>query len=305
MVLSIPYTSREEWLASRLKDVTSTEVSSLFDMSPYMSLFELWHLKKSKMQQDFQENERMLWGNVLEPAIAEQIALDYDLEISPLKVYMRDEENRMGSSFDFSIDRHPTIQGKGILEIKNVDGLVFKNKWIKNEDGSIEAPPHIELQCQHQLAVSGREYLFIGVLVGGNNFHFIERRRSEKIISSIKERVANFWESIETNVEPHPDFQRDSSFITSMYQYASEGKELYSDEVITTLADKYKVYSDQEKEAKKKKEGIKAELLIQIKDAEKVIGDKFTISAGMVSPSQVSYERKAYRSFRINWKKKL
>ena len=41
----IERTSEQAWLQQRAKDVTSTEVSALFGLSPYMTEFELWHRK--------------------------------------------------------------------------------------------------------------------------------------------------------------------------------------------------------------------------------------------------------------------
>ena len=47
----------------------------------------------------------------------------------------------------------------------------------------------------------------------------------------------------------------------------------------------------------------KAELLQIIGEAEKVISDVGTVSAGIVGPATVSYERKPYRNFRFTPKR--
>lgn len=300
----INYTSEKEWLDRRLKDVTSTEVSALFGMSPYASEFELWQVKKNpQVAPEFNVTERMNWGNALEEAIAKQISADMGFEVSPLKVYMRDPEIRMGSSFDFSIDSHPDHEGKGLLEIKNVDSYIFSKGWKVEGDVALEAPPHIELQCQQQLAVSGRDYLYLGVLVGGNRSYLIKRTPIAGIIEKIRNKITEFWISIENNVQPMIDFERDATFINSLYQYGDKDYITYSDESIEYLAGEYKRYSDMEKEASKKKQGVKAELLTLIGESGKVIGSNFTISSGTVAPKDISYTREGYRSFRINWKR--
>src|SRR3990172_11795006 len=110
-----------EWLSLRMKDITSTEISALFGISPYSTEFELWHRKKNKLYVDFEETERMTWGLRLQNAIAKGIAEDQGWKVRRMNEYIRIPELRIGASFDFS------IEGKdiepGILEIKNVDSL--------------------------------------------------------------------------------------------------------------------------------------------------------------------------------------
>ena len=45
-VKEIPITNKQDWLENRLLDVTSTEVSCLFNLNPYKSEFELYNEKK-------------------------------------------------------------------------------------------------------------------------------------------------------------------------------------------------------------------------------------------------------------------
>ena len=44
-------------------------------------------------------------------------------------------------------------------------------------------------------------------------------------------------------------------------------------------------------------------MLMAIGDAEKVIGNGFNISAGMVGECPIEYIRKGYRLFKLTWKK--
>lgn len=76
-------TDKQEWLKKRLDDITSTEVSALFGLSPYSTEFELWHRKKSREVVELASNERMVWGSRLESAIAGGIASDQGWEVSP------------------------------------------------------------------------------------------------------------------------------------------------------------------------------------------------------------------------------
>lgn len=292
--------NHDHWLRLRSSDITSSEVAALFGLSPYITKFELWHRKKEQTIVTLDENFRMKWGNRLESSIAHGIAEDNSWDIVPMKYYMRNESIRMGSSFDFRITS-PFI---GLLEIKNVDSLQFKDKWFIDDNG-IEAPPHIEVQVQHQLSVAEMDVAYIGALVGGNEVKLIKRIRSEKIINKIKSEIKRFWESIESNTPPEPDFKRDAEFIASVYNYAEVGNvyDAKGDAEMESLVSNYKLAADDEKSAKQRKDEAKARMLMIVKDAEKILGDGFTISAGLIGPTKVEYERSGYRNFRIFHKK--
>jgi len=309
--------NKQAWLELRLQDITSTEVSALFGISPYLTEFELFYQKKEKTIVELAENERMKWGTLLQDSIAQGIAEEQGWKVRRMDEYIREDELRAGSSFDFCIEgltqeevnnstapdeaTRRMLEGKGILEIKNVDSLIFLKTW---EDG--EPPLHIQIQVQHQLLVSGFSYAYIGVLVGGNSLHLIKQERNEKVIEGMKIRIAKFWKSIDDNTPPEPNFKVDAEFLVSLYGYAEPGKfkDVTEDAEIEKLALEYKAAGDQEKEAKKIKSEMKAKLLVLIEDAEKALGTGFTISAKTLGPVLVTaHERAGRRDFRINWKK--
>ncbi len=289
------------WKQLRSLDVTSTECAALFNLSPYSTHLELWHRKKDKIVVNIEENERMKWGKRLEKTIAEGFAEDNQLEIAPMKEYIREPVLRMGSSFDFKI----LSDEPGILEIKNVDSLVLKNDWIEEEDGTWTAPNHIELQVQHQLALTGWSYAYIGVLVGGNRPVFIKRDADPIIGEKIKNKIREFWISIENNTPPPINFERDAEFINKLYGYAEPNKVIdgVGNERLTHIAATYKNLGEQIKTLTSMRDACKAEILTMIQDAEKCLGNGFTISCGLVGPAHVEYDREGYRSFRISFKK--
>ncbi len=298
----------QEWLALRTKDITSTDVAALFGISPYLTEFELWHRKKDSTIVEFSPNTRMAWGNRLEEAIAKGIAEDNNFQVAKIPEYIRCPELRIGSSFDYRIvDGNLTNKSSdAILEVKNVDGLAYKDGWLINGD-SIESPPHIELQVQHQLLVSGLSAAYIGALIGGNRVTLIKRLPDPQIQEAIKVKVAAFWASIDANEEPTPDFKEDAEFIAKLNGYAEPGKLLnaHGDAKLSGLVRDYKEWGSKADNAKAEKEGIRAQILTIIGDAEKVKGDEFTITAGLIPPTRIeAYERKGWRDFKIFLSKK-
>ena len=312
-VTIIPHTTEQAWLEARKQDVTSTESAALFGMSPYLTHFELWHAKRNGIAREFKTNDRMKWGNRLESAIAHGIAEEQGWAILPMKDYMRDPDARLGSSFDFMI----TSLGEPVhLEIKNVDYLAFRDGWIEHDDGSIEAPEHIEMQVQHQMAVSGFKRSFIGAFIGGNRSVVIERERDEDVIAAIRHKVAAFWRTVDAGDEPSPMMPADAAAVIRLNQYAQPGKILDagSDEEIASLVTEYKSAAAAEARAAEDKEVAKARLLERIGDAEKVLLHSWTISASIQAetpPTVITADmigttyggRKGFRNLRVNPRK--
>lgn len=297
MIETIQPSDEKHWLELRKNDITSTEVSALFGISPYMTAFELWHRKHGKIEVDFKVNERMVWGTRLQDSIAAGIAQDQKWSIRKMTEYVRDPELMAGASFDFA------VESDGILEVKNVDSLAFKDGWLVDGD-DVQAPPHIEIQVQQQLMLSGRKWATIGALIGGNRVVLIKREPDLKVIEAIGNRIREFWVSVREGHEPKPDFGRDSDFISRLYSFSEPGSVFNADERVSKLAFAYKQAGAEEKAAKEKKDAAKAEILTLVGNAEKVLGETFTISASMTGPALIpAYERKGYRNFKISWKK--
>lgn len=310
--LTIVPNNEEEWLKLRTLDITSTEVAALFNVSPYMSPFELWHLKKSGAIGAFEETERMKWGTRLQDGIAAGIAEDQQWNVRRMSEYIRVPDLRIGASFDFEIEVPTVTTGglngvstTGLLEVKNVDALQFRDGWIIDGD-KLEAPLHIEFQVQHQLLVSGRAFAYIGALVGGNRVELIRREPNPKAFEQIKAKVAAFWKSIDDNVEPKPDYSRDADIIKAMHQAATKGKLFVADDDanVASLMEKYKEHAAVEKAAEAEKKSVQAQILVAVGDADKVAHRSLgSIDLGITEGGPVSYERKAFRRFTPHWKK--
>lgn len=314
--------SEEHWLALRTEDLTSTDVAALFGLSPYKTAFELWHEKRAGERGAFEENERMRWGRRLEATVAQGIAEDQGWVVRPMKEYMRLPGLRIGASFDFRVlsmrsgemtateielshkrelgpSRFDTTDDAH-LEIKCVDFLAFRDGWTIDE-GFIEAPPHIELQVQHQMLVSGLRRAYIGVLVAGNRIEVIERQADDAVHAGILAKAAEFWQSIADGTAPDPVMPDDAEAVIALNQFAEPGKLLDArgDEELATLLREYQRYGLDEKLATEQRKVLKAEILVKIGDAEKVLAANGKVSAGIVGPAEVAYTREAYRNFRF------
>ena len=302
MIQVIEPKDKAHWLELRKQDVTSTEVSALFGVSPYLTGFELWHSKKNQTESSFAENTRMVWGTRLQDAIAQGVAKDNGWQIRAMTEYVRDTDLRMGSSFDYQ------ISPDGLLEIKNVDALQFQKKWIKAED-VLEAPLHIEMQVQHQLAVSGAKFAYLSALVGGNTVELVRREPDEAVIKAMRLKVEQFWKSIRDNTPPKPDFERDAEFVKSLYPDSMAGKTLnVTDPEFDARAKKYADLGEQIKELETARSAAQARMIVTISNSERVLGNGYTISYKKTDDKQVpekivpAHVQPGRRTFRLTMK---
>jgi putative phage-type endonuclease len=305
------YDTREAWLKARTQCVSSTESAALFGMSQFGTAFELAQQKLNGAA-DVESNERIAWGARLQAAIAQGIADDYGVIIESLDLAyaVHPEHPRMGSSFDFTIvdakepfsDLGKLVRehGPGLLEIKNVDWLVYKN-WPEHD-----APDHIEIQVQHELEVAQLPWAVLGVLVGGNRTELYTRMRDVDVGAAIARKVDEFWQNLEKGILPPVVMPQDADIVIRLYGYAEPNKVFdgQNDEVLWALCQHYEEASLRIKAATDAQKTAKAEILQHIGDAERALVKGYTLSAAMVAPAEVqAYTRGGYRNFRLTKKK--
>lgn len=313
-------TDRESWLALRRQDITSTEASALFGLSPYSTQYELWHQKHGLLDDEIDDNERMAAGRHLEPAIASLVAERFGVKVVPFKVYARDPDQRMGSSFDFQIIGHEydaaseladhvARYGTGILEIKNVDFLAHRDRWTKDE-----CPDHIEVQLQHQLELTGYEWGAIVALVGGNKIWTYIRMRDKSVGRAIRAKVAEFWSLTSPPPAVMPD---DADAIIALHQFADAGEVLDArdDAELEMMVQDYQRIGREITDLENIRKERKASILQRIGSASKVVLSIGSISAGQVAdtpPTVITAEmigqtyggRAGYRGLRFTAAKK-
>ena len=305
-VKEFPITNKQDWLENRLLDVTSTEVSCLFDKNPFKTKLDLYYEKKDKLIHNI-DSPRMAWGRRLENSIARGFAEEQGVEVKPYDVYLSDKSRRMGSSFDYKI----LGEQEALLEIKNVDRYVFHDKWDEDSEG-VNAPSYIEMQLQYQLHLANIDLGYIVALVGGNEMKILKRKRFPEIGKEFETRVKEFWELVKSGTPPEINYERDSNYlIKNLYNQAEAGLSLAADEDMDQLVDDYNSINREYVSLGKQKESIKAQILEKSQGASKIISKYGIINCGMTKGSQGKYitqemvgtyinSRRAFRQFKFN-----
>jgi putative phage-type endonuclease len=310
--------SEEHWLSLRREDITSTEAAALFGMSPYLTAYELYHVKQGRMPNVFEENDRIQAGRHLEPAIASLVAERYGVVVEPFKTYARNE-HRAGSSFDYRIVgvTSGTVDdnclrtmfenyGVGILELKNVDSLAFKRTWQDDE-----TPGHIEIQLQHQLELARHAWGAIVALVGGHTTQPYIRERQPDVGAAIMGAIRDFWRSVKSGEAPPVIYPDDAEVVIALHQH-SDGSihDAREDDDLADLLIEYDTLGKQAKEIDTRRDVIKATVLERVGDAGKILWAGGTVSltqtkdspGTLVTPDMVGTHvggRSGYRMLRV------
>lgn len=215
-----PITSDEHWKALRAKHVGGSDIAALFDASPYQTHFTLWAEKAGKSSRDW-GNDRTDWGKRLEAAIAAGVSADMRWNLEKCQNYHHHPKVAgMGCTVDYYVIDH--VDGPGIVEIKFVaEYRKFKEEWSDKR-----APVMYELQLQHQMACTGFSWGAICPFIGQTaTLLQYERKRDEKVIARIEQRVAEFWQSIKDGKMPEiTGTDRDMDVLKDLYPVIERDK---------------------------------------------------------------------------------
>lgn len=180
-----------------LKTVSASQVPALFNVSPYTTRWMLYQQFKGHQPVN-DDNIRADWGIRLEPQILQWIAEQVNLEHRHNRQYVTHPTLPIGATIDGELEE-PDIEGAVIAECKNVDSMIFRERW---DDWSM--PDDIELQVQAQLIAKEAKRGYIGALVGGNNPKLYKREPIPKLRDAIISEAQHFLDDVAHGREPDP-----------------------------------------------------------------------------------------------------
>lgn len=187
----------KQWVEARKNGVGGSDVASIMGINKYSSPLNVWLVKTGREPSpDLSDNEAVEWGNRLEDVVAEKFADEHP----ELKVYRRNATLvSIERPWAFAnLDRWVT-DGKGnvgILEVKTV-GMRRAADW----DNGV--PLYYLTQVNHYMSVTGYQYAWVAVLIGGQEFREYYIGRDEEDIATINNYVDTFWHDfVETDTAP-------------------------------------------------------------------------------------------------------
>ncbi len=297
----------------RAQHVGAGEVAALFDASPFLTHFELWHRKNGTIATpEFNadrpdgspDDERIFWGVQLEPAIVAAAKHRWGYTDRNPAADLPPLSN--GKGLGGHPDRRVACpqRGPGVLEVKTADWLIRKG-W------GDEPPLHYLIQNNTYQGLDGVAWGDVIVLVGGNKLERFCYDFRPKLYAEAEKRVAAFWQSIADNKPPRPDFTRDGDVIGDLYTPGDDGLiDLRGDNLAMDAACRWLEADRICKDAAKDRDAARAELLDKLETNGTGLLEGMVLKAPTVAASpdteitakmvgQVMKGRKAYRRFTV------
>jgi putative phage-type endonuclease len=193
--------SREDWLEVRKNGIGGSDAAAAVGLNPYMSPLELWLIKTGRdaslpKPDSDDTTEPVYWGTLLEPIVAASYTKQTGNKVRRVNAVLQ----------------HPTIP----FMLANVDREVAGNRDVQllecKTAGEFGArlwrdgvPEYVQLQVQHQLAVTGKQAADVAVLLCGQKLDVHRVVRDDALIARLIELEAAFWQFVETDTSPPAD----------------------------------------------------------------------------------------------------
>jgi putative phage-type endonuclease len=191
---------RRQWLEARKGGIGSSDAAAAVGLSPYKSQLELWMEKTgravAKVEDANDPESPMYWGTLLEPNVATAYMHRTGRKVRKLNAVLQHLTFPfMLANIDREVVGSPDVQ---ILECKTA-GEFGSRLW---RDG---VPEYVQLQVQHQLAVTGKVAADVAVLLCGQQLEIHRIERDDEVIARLIVLEAQFWDHVEADTPPPAD----------------------------------------------------------------------------------------------------
>mgnify|MGYP003305901113 FL=1 len=274
--------THNEWLLMRNLSIGGSEIATAIGASRWSTPFQLWTQKTGRSEKSKSNQEAMYWGTVMEPILRE--------EFSKRTGYQVKEVDYIFSSikYDFltaNIDGCILLPNDeyAILEIKTASSH-SESDWL---DG---VPIEYYIQTQYYLYITGLNKAFIAVLIGGNNFKYIELDRDETTIDVIVKLAVKFWETYIIHDVPPPVKDLDNDILNKIYPKSNPITVNMPSEFLSVL-EQYNAAKLLLEKGKTNKEEAEAKIKAFLQDAEVGLIGEYKICYKTISRKILSTEK--------------
>ena len=194
---------RDDWLAVRKQGIGSSDAAAAVGLNPYQSALELWLIKTNRdgglpVIDPNDETSPMYWGTMLEHIVAAHYTKRTGNKVRRINAVLQHpdaDKAWMLANIDREIVGASDVQ---ILECKTA-GINGARLW---RDG---VPEYVQVQVQHQLAVTGKAAADVAVLLGGQELRIHRIERDDALISRLVALERQFWTYVTIDVPPPAD----------------------------------------------------------------------------------------------------
>lgn len=193
--------SRDEWLEVRKHGIGSSDAAAAVGLNPYKSQLQLW-MEKTGRDADLPQPDPddttspVYWGTLLEPIVAASYTKQTGRRVRKVNAVLQHPERPwMLANIDREVIGAGDVQ---ILECKTA-GEFGARLW---RDG---VPEYVQLQVQHQLAVTGKHAADVAVLICGQQLQVHRIQRDDDLIAKLMMLQERFWHYVTSDTPPPVD----------------------------------------------------------------------------------------------------
>lgn len=193
--------SRDEWLEVRKHGIGSSDAAAAVGLNPYKSQLQLW-MEKTGRDADLPQPDPddttspVYWGTLLEPIVAASYTKQTGRRVRKVNAVLQHPERPwMLANIDREVIGAGDVQ---ILECKTA-GEFGARLW---KDG---VPEYVQLQVQHQLAVTGKHAADVAVLICGQQLQVHRIQRDDDLIAKLMMLQERFWHYVTSDTPPPVD----------------------------------------------------------------------------------------------------
>ena len=205
--------SREDWLKIRKGSIGGSDAAAIVGLNDYSSAYSVW-AEKSELLPEKEDNESMRQGRDLEEYVAQRFAEKTGKKVRRCNAIIYNDLYPFAHA---NIDRDIVGEDAG-LECKTASALSLS----RFKGG--EYPSSYYVQCQHYLAITGKQKWYLAVLVLGKDFLVFEIERDEAEIAALMEAERRLWECVKSGENPSVDGSKATTdAIKAIYPESSFG----------------------------------------------------------------------------------
>jgi len=271
-------------MEARKGSIGSSEISSILGLNKYQTPRDLWLLKTGRTE-PFEGNEFTRAGHLLEPVIATMFEEETGWEIEAGSDQMSVQFHAEKHYYSASPDRFYLVDGeRRILECKStqmeVDADDLPLTWFS--------------QLQWQLGICGVEKGAVAWLTRGVFFGYLEIDFNEEYFLYMCEQADNFWlNHVLTDEEPE---LVNVSDVLSKHPSHKDGKSMLATQELMDVVEELQYIAADEKELKKRKEELKAQIQMTMRDCEAVIYDGKPVITWKAARASQKFDSKRFKA---------
>ena len=190
---------RQQWLSVRQGGIGSSDAAAAVGLCPYKSPLELWMEKTGRTPAETDPpgmDDPRYWGTLLEPYVAVAYTQLTGRKVRKINAVLQHPTfPYLLANLDREVVGRTDVQ---ILECKTA-GEWGSKLWQHG------VPEHIQLQVQHQLAVTNQQAADVAVLLCGQRMEIHRIERDDEVIARLMVLEARFWQYVETDIAPPAD----------------------------------------------------------------------------------------------------